>query len=68
LPREESTSDVLKKEAGRFEVLEHVVKGVHVEGRGPRNHRVVRRPLDRINEAAPRTAKRKTARKKPEDT
>ena len=35
-----------------FELLEHVIKGVHIEGSGLSNHRLVPRLLDHIDEDA----------------
>ena len=35
-----------------FELLEHVIKGVHIEGSGSSNHRLVPRLLDHIDEDA----------------
>jgi hypothetical protein len=43
---------MVSKRKSDFELLEHVIKGVHVEGRGPRNHRVVPRLLDHIDDGA----------------
>jgi hypothetical protein len=47
-----------KHDQSSIDVLERVVKGVHIEGRGHRNSRVMPRPLDRINDAPPRLARR----------
>ncbi|MGH7342839.1 MAG: hypothetical protein ACREKH_20335 [Candidatus Rokuibacteriota bacterium] len=44
----------MKRDQSSIDVLEHVVKGVHVESRGPHNHRVMPRPLDEINDDPPR--------------
>jgi hypothetical protein len=44
-------ADVLEDKKSAFELLEHVLKGVHVEGRGPKNHRIVPRQLDRADDA-----------------
>ena len=54
----------LKREQSSIDVFEHVVKGVHIEGRERENHRVMPRPLDRINDAPPRLARRPRRRKK----
>ena len=45
---------MLKKEKEQFDMLEHVVKGVHVYGAERNNGRVVARPLDRIEDRPPR--------------
>jgi hypothetical protein len=42
---------MLDERKSEFELLEHVIKGVHVEGSGPKNHRVVVRPMEHINKA-----------------
>jgi hypothetical protein len=52
----------LKREHGPIDVLERVVKGVHIDARGRRNSRVMPRPLDRINDAPPRSPKRPPAK------
>lgn len=55
---------MLKKDKEQFELLEHVIKGVHVHGRGSDNNRVLPRPLDQMDDAPPRTRKQpKTVRK-----
>lgn len=48
----------LKREPTPIDVLERVVKGVHVDGRGRSNDRVMPRPLDQINDAPPRAPER----------
>jgi hypothetical protein len=53
----------LKREQNSIDVLEHVVKGVHVDGRGRHNNRVMPRPLDRINDSPPRPPRRSRRRK-----
>ncbi len=54
----------VKGDQSSIDLLEHVVKGVHIESRGPNNHRVMPRPLDRINDEAPTLARRPRGRKK----
>lgn len=58
----------LKREHSPIDVLERVVKGVHVESHGPHNHRVMPRPLDRINDSPPTPAKRSRRRTPDEPT
>lgn len=52
----------VERKQNPIDVLERVVKGVHVEGRGRHNNRVMPRPLDRINDAPP-PAPRRSPRK-----
>ena len=60
---ENSVTDMLRKEDGLFELIEHVVKGVRVNARGRRNNRVLPRPLDRIDDASARRRTPAKARK-----
>ena len=54
----------LKREQNPIDVLERVVKGVHIDARGRHNNRVMPRPLDRINDAPPRPPRRPRRRGK----
>lgn len=58
----------LKRDQSSIDVLEHVVKGVHVEGRGRHNTRVMPRPLDQINDTPPRLARRKRQKRQSRST
>ena len=55
----------VKRSQDSIDVLEHVVKGVHVNGRGRQNGRVMPRPLDRISDTPPRSPRRPRRRSKP---
>ena len=54
--------DMVNERKSDFELLEHVIKGVHIEGQGPRNHRMVPRLLDHVDDGAT-TVKRRPAAK-----
>jgi hypothetical protein len=55
---------MLEDKKSAFELLEHVLKGVHVEGRGPKNHRIVPRPLDRADDAPDKGRRPKPRRRR----
>lgn len=54
----------MKKQKSQVELLEHVVKGIHIEGQDERNGRVMPRPMERISDEPPRhVSLRKKGRK-----
>lgn len=58
---------MLKQDKEPVDMLDHVVKGVHVYGTERKSGRVVPRPLDRIDDRRQRASRRKPSKPRHDD-